>query len=115
PYLTTEAVLHTLAQVGSLPGAEIVFDYPTSGESLDERSRAQRQDLHDRVAAIGEPLRTSFAPGEAEQWVRAAGFDEVEDLGRDEFLPRYFGVPAGDRPGTSGGHVLRARRTHGLA
>ncbi|HET6167934.1 MAG TPA: class I SAM-dependent methyltransferase, partial [Marmoricola sp.] len=55
PYLSFEAVGATLRRIGSLPGAEVVFDYPAPMTGLSRRARKLRDDLHRRVASLGEP------------------------------------------------------------
>lgn len=109
PYLSYDTVETTLRRIGSLPGAEVVFDYPAPMTGLSRRSRAIRKDLHRRVAALGEPFTDPIDPVRLAGTLRGAGFDDVEDLGRAEIVSRYFGLPA-DAPG-GGGHVVRARVT----
>jgi methyltransferase (TIGR00027 family) len=107
PYLTRDAIVTTLRRIGTVPGAEVVFDYPTPMTGLPWRARRLRRRFERRVAALGEPLTVTFEPYELAELLRSCGFTEIEDLGRAELLPRYAGLRA-DAPG-GGGRVVRAR------
>jgi methyltransferase (TIGR00027 family) len=113
PYLTRDAITATLRALATVPGAEVVFDYPTS-LGLDQESQRRRDQLAEREAAIGEPLLTTLQPEEAADLLRTSGFDEVEDVGRTGILTRFFGLSerkATARSGVGGGHLVRGRRT----
>ena len=107
PYLSPEAVLATLGRIGSLPGGEVVFDYPAPVAGLSKEGRKLRAALERRVAEVGEPFTVTFTPDEVAAMLRDSGFTEIEDIGREELMTRYLGLPA-DTPG-GGGHVVRAR------
>ncbi|HEX7716101.1 MAG TPA: SAM-dependent methyltransferase [Marmoricola sp.] len=107
PYLSREAVVSTLARIGTIPGAEVTFDYPAPVTGLSRRGRRLRKAFEHRVAELGEPLTQPFDPGDMAALLRSAGFTEIEDLDRAEIAPRYLGL-APDAPG-GGGHVVRAR------
>ncbi|RNL78775.1 class I SAM-dependent methyltransferase [Nocardioides marmorisolisilvae] len=109
PYLTREAVLATLGRIASIPGGEVVLDYPTRLRGLSRKARSMRRELSRRVAAAGEPFTGDFTTEEMAGLLRDAGFDEVEDIGAPEIMSRYLGLPATGR--TGGGHVVRARVT----
>jgi methyltransferase (TIGR00027 family) len=107
PYLSREAIVTTLATIGALPGGEVVFDFPAPMSGLSRKGRALRAALERRVAEVGEPFTVTFTPDEVAAMLRDSGFTEIEDIGREEFMTRYLGLPA-DTPG-GGGHVVRAR------
>jgi len=107
PYLTEDVVTATLRRLGSLPGAEVAFDYAAPMTGLSRKARKWRAAFEQRVAALGEPLTGPIEPERVERILRDAGFGEIEDLGRAEIATRFFGLPA-DTPG-GGGHVVRAR------
>lgn len=90
PYLELPAIRATLAFVGSLPGASLVFDYGVPPASLDWLTRLAVWRMGRRVAAIGEPWKTFFLPEEVRRELAAAGFGSIEDLGPDELDRRYF-------------------------
>ena len=57
---------------------------------LSEMERTAVEALAERVANVGEGFRLFFRPEDLEASLRAAGFDEIETLGRDEINARYF-------------------------
>jgi methyltransferase (TIGR00027 family) len=106
PYLTPEAVRRTLARIGGLPGAEVVFDHAGPTDGLTGEAAELRSRLAARVAAAGEPFRSAYTAGQMRALLVECGFDDLEQLGRNEILRRWFGIET-DAPG--GGHVVRAR------
>jgi methyltransferase (TIGR00027 family) len=109
PYLTRDATEATLRAIGSIRGAEVVFDLPAPADHVAAAARADRADLEATVAELGEPFRGAWAPGEVLALLADAGFDEVEDLDRSAIRGRYLGLPPSPSPG--GAHVIRAHRT----
>lgn len=107
PYLTRSAVAATLKAIASVPDAEVVLDYANPVAGVPAHERAEQDLLRTRVAGLGEPLQAGWESSDLHAAVRAAGFTEIEDLGRQEIRTRYLGKPPG--PGGAGGHVLRAR------
>lgn len=111
PYLTSEAVMATLAFIGSMPaGSGIVFDYAIERSSLCSAERMAMDALASRVARAGEPFRLFIDPRALEGMVRAAGFHVVEDLGPAAIDEMYFDIRA-DALRVSAGlaHVVNAR------
>jgi methyltransferase (TIGR00027 family) len=107
PYLSREAVLASLRAIGSILGGEVVFDYISPVDQIDDVARLDRAEVGARVADMGEPLRAGWDTGRLHSLLREVGFGEIEDLGRPEIRARYLGVPPGREGG--GGHVVRAR------
>jgi len=110
PYLTPEAVFSTLGFIARLPGgAQVVFDYsnPSHPTADDADAAAARQNLAARVASLGEPFRCFFETDELHAKLEGLGFTEIEDLGPELILERYFGMRRVS-PRERGGHVLRA-------
>lgn len=107
PYLSTEAVRATLSVIASVPDGEVVLDYVRPVEHAPAEARADRQNLVDHVAEVGEPLRPGLEPEDLHAMLRELWFDDIEDLGRREIRSRYLGLPPGDAHGDA--HVLRAR------
>ncbi|WP_051266687.1 class I SAM-dependent methyltransferase [Nakamurella lactea] len=105
PYLTSEAIIGTLAAIGRLPGAHLVFDYANPADELTPRQRADRDRRAANVASVGEPWRTHFGTADLHQLLRANGFTVADDLGPTEIAVRYFGAPA-DTASRPGGHVV---------
>lgn len=109
PYLSRSAIESTLGLVGGHPGgAELVFDYGEPPQSLDLELRAQQAARAERVAALGEPFLSYFAPDEIEAALRRHGFAQIDDRGPRRLVERYFGAAAAERSGERGGHVLFA-------
>lgn len=115
PYSSTATVQATLAKLATLPGVEVVFDYSTQEQGIDQDSMGLRDPLGNRVAALGEPFRSSWEPGELHALLRDLGYDEIEDLGASELAARYLRRDALRRSGGGGGHLIRARSTRWVA
>jgi len=91
PYLERDAIESTLRFVASLPhGTAIVFDYGASPSSLSWLGRLIFNRMAKRVAAVGEPWKTFFAPEDLVVMLRAVGFSTVEDSGPAALNARYF-------------------------
>ncbi|HKV39204.1 MAG TPA: SAM-dependent methyltransferase [Blastocatellia bacterium] len=107
PYLTEQAVWLTLGFIASLPkGAHVVFDYSDPPSSLAPETRTFHEGLATRVAEAGEALVTYFEAEKLHARLTALGFSEVEDLGPQQIVSRYF--PGAVSRGDKGGHILRA-------
>jgi methyltransferase (TIGR00027 family) len=109
PYLTTAAVAATLGQIAGHPGgAEVVFDYTEPRDAIDPELRALHALRAERVAALGEPFLSDFAPAELHELLRGSGFSEIEDLDLPAIIARLTGRPAQEPTRKAGGHVLFA-------
>jgi methyltransferase (TIGR00027 family) len=108
-YLSRPALLATLGTIGSLPGgAEVVFDYTNPPETVaDPARRAALAAVNERVASLGEVVRSEFETRALHVDLAALGFVSIEDLGPAEIATRFFGAPAGARS-DRGAHILRA-------
>ncbi|HNJ79602.1 MAG TPA: hypothetical protein PKX56_09610, partial [Marmoricola sp.] len=111
PYLDPVTVRAMLAALATIPGVEVVFDYPTRGPGLDAESATLRDRLGNRVAALGEPFRSAWEPVELHALLRDFGFDEIEDLGAEELADRYLRRDSLRRAGGGAGRMIRARST----
>lgn len=107
PYLTRDAIEHTLRVIASVPSAEVVFDYSNPADQLSERGRRSRQDFIDRVGGIGEPMITTFDTTELHELLTGLGFGKIIDLDRTIIRARYLGLPPDGEPG--GSHVIAAQ------
>jgi methyltransferase (TIGR00027 family) len=108
PYLSREAVLAVLRFAGSVKGSEIAFDYGEPIENYPPAARQRAEAFAARVAELGEPFRSYFAPHDLHAALRGFGFTEIEYLDLFAIAARY--VP--DRPLralSAGGHLIRAR------
>ena len=108
-YLSRPARKATLEYIADLPGgAEVVFDYTNPPASVaDPARRAALAAINDRVAALGEVVRSEFETAGLHAELRALGFATIEDLGPAQIAARFFGAPVGARP-DRGAHILRA-------
>jgi methyltransferase (TIGR00027 family) len=108
-YLTRPALMATLGYIANLPGgAEVVFDYTNPPASVaDPARRAALASVNERVAALGEVVRSEFETERLHDELRALGFRTIEDLGPAEIATHFFGAPTGTRP-DRGAHILRA-------
>ncbi len=111
-YLTRDALRATLGFIGGLgQRAELVLDYrepPSTAVPSEVRERfahAERQ-----VEAIEEPLIGFFAETEMVGELRAAGFDEIDDVALAAAITRYVGAPPSEGALAAGGHLVHATR-----
>jgi methyltransferase (TIGR00027 family) len=109
-YLTPETVAATFRAVGAMAkGSEIVFDYSQPTETAPLYMQAAIAETRQRVADIGEPMLTSFAPADLDALLHESGFSEVEDLGGEALNARFFTRGALSLPPGSIAHSVRAR------
>jgi methyltransferase (TIGR00027 family) len=91
PYLTKEAASHTFGFLGSLPeGSGVAFDYAVEPSSLPFLERMTVRALSQRVARAGEPFRLFFVPNELDEFLKAHGFQRIEQFGSKQINERYF-------------------------
>jgi methyltransferase (TIGR00027 family) len=110
PYLTRDAIWLTLGFIQSLPnGGHVVFDYSDPPATFPPEQRASHDLRAARVAGIGEAWVSYFEADELRSKLLAMGFSEVEDLGPQQIVERYFPNAAAENR-TKGGHVVRASK-----
>ena len=110
PYLTRDAIWLTLGFIASLPnGADVVFDYSDPPATFTPEQRVSHDQRAARVAGIGEAWVSYFEADELRLKLLALGFSEVEDLGPQRIMERYFPHAAGEGR-VRGGHVVRASK-----
>ena len=97
-YLTRDAIAAVFAFVRALPpSSEIVLSFMPMPAAA--AAPGDEPTLADRVAGLGEPLRTCIAPEELVAWLTDLGFAEVTLLTADDIDARYVGGRAdGLRP-----------------
>jgi methyltransferase (TIGR00027 family) len=111
PYLPEEAVRETLGWVArQSPGSSLVFDYLWS-EALDEPSSFYGlPELLQRVAAMGEELRSGIPRGRTREYLAVLGLELESDIGPED-AERYLTASSGQvigRPYGFGG-IAHAR------
>ena len=93
-YLTPNAVHTTLEYIaGQAQPVEVVFDY-LQPAATDE-DRAHQRARADRLAGIGEPLFSYFAPGDIAAHLHALGFTGIEDHSAPDLIAGYLHGSAG--------------------
>ena len=108
-YLTREAVMATLGYVGRRPaGSGITFDYMLPPNRMPWLRRLGFYLVAARVASIGEPWKTSFAPDELARELRALGFTHFDEMDGPALDRRYFGGREKRVGGMSVGRVMTA-------
>ena len=111
-YLTSEAFESTVAFIGALPtGSGVTFDYAVERSELGLFEKLALDHLSRKVAALGEPFQLFFRPAELAATMRRLGFNEIEDVGKDELNARYLANRA-DRLRLRGGigRLMRAQK-----
>jgi methyltransferase (TIGR00027 family) len=111
-YLTGPAIDATLQFIASTaPGGGVALDYLAPIPWHDLRTRLGVWWLKRRVAAAGEPFRTSLQPRRLHERLTALGFHSIVDLGSGEINARYFaGRSDGLQVRGSAGRLLSAQR-----
>ncbi len=90
-YLPASAVAAMLEAVRACAsGSEIAFSYNIAPASLDDEARAALAAMTARVAGMGEPLQSSFAPDEIEALVAGCGLTVADHPTTDDLARRYF-------------------------
>jgi methyltransferase (TIGR00027 family) len=111
-YLTRPAIDATLAFIASASrGGGVAFDYAVDRGMLNAAQQAIFDRLAERVAAAGEPWRTTFVPEALAADLRALGFTTIEDAGQDALNARYFADRADGLRVGSLAHMMWAGRS----
>ncbi|PXX54076.1 methyltransferase (TIGR00027 family) [Nocardia tenerifensis] len=88
-YLTRDAARATLEYIaGQARPATVVFDYLRPGDTDEERAHMRAR--AERLAAIGEPVFSYFAPDEIAGHLRSLGFTDIEDHSAPELVAGYL-------------------------
>ena len=93
-YLTSNAAHATLEYIaGQAQPVEVVFDY-LQPAATDE-DRAHQRARADRLAGVGEPLFSYFAPDDIAAQLHALGFTGIEDRSAPDLIAGYLHGSAG--------------------
>jgi methyltransferase (TIGR00027 family) len=108
PYLTVEAITSTLTALGSLPHSAVVLDHAAPNPHATPEARAWREARRRRVAALGEPWVSEFAPADLASLLGACGYDEVHLADEVDLVRRLLGRPQPAEPRVT--HLALATR-----
>lgn len=91
-YLTDAVVWNTLTTVAAMTrhGGGVTFDYAATVTGLNIGQRLMAAALARRVAAAGEPFRSSFAPQAISDGLHRLGFADIDDVDDEDMNARYF-------------------------
>lgn len=90
-YLTAEAVVATLRAVAGLAaGSRLCFDYRVPVTLLNAVERVISEVMEQRLAALGEPWRSAFDPGQLQRQLLELGFSSAESPTPEDLNARYF-------------------------
>ena len=105
-YLTPNAAHATLEYIaGQAQQVEVVFDY-LQPAATDE-DRAHQRARADRLAGVGEPLFSYFAPDDIAAQLHALGFSGIEDHSALDLIAGYLHGSAGFEDEPRALHAIR--------
>jgi methyltransferase (TIGR00027 family) len=111
-YLTSEAVWSTLRFIASLSGgSHVAFDYSNPPADLTPEQGDLVVAGEKRVAALGEAWINYFDTESLHGELSALGYSELEDLGPEQVVARYF--PSAELPAPvrdKGAHLMHAAK-----
>lgn len=110
PYLPRETVLATLRYfAGAMArGSDIIFDFAEPDDGRDPAHTAAIAALAERVASLGEPLRSFFEPDLFRRELPLMGYTRIRDLDADALNTTYFTGRPDDLYLRGRGHVIVA-------
>jgi len=109
PYLTQDAIGHTLDYMSSIPDSEVVFDYVEPLEAFSEELRQLERERNEQLKKMDEPSLSRFEPAGVAAILRSHGFCTFEDISFPEIASRFGRVVQGLAPGHAGHHVVHAK------
>lgn len=91
-YLTKDAIRETLARIAGVaaPGSRMVLDYKIDRDLVPVESLPFADRLDRFVARRGEPMISTFTPGELRDDMSGFGFEEVEAVTAGDQKRRYL-------------------------
>ena len=109
PYLTQDAIDHTLDYMSSIQNSEVVFDYLEPPEAFSEEMRELVTRRTEQLEKIGERWVSRFEPAGIAAILRSHGFCAIEDINFQEIASKYGRAVQGLAPGHAGLHVVHAK------
>ncbi len=94
-YLTEDAVFNTLQYVATsaAPDSEIVFEYVFPDSMLSEEALHWMKNIKKKVAALGEPMISTFSPDYMVSKLKKIGFDQIDEIDKNkvkDYNQKYF-------------------------
>lgn len=91
-YLTKDAIRETLARIAGVaaPGSRMVLDYKLDRDLVPAESLPFADKLDRFVARRGEPMISTFTPGELQDVMSGFGFSELENIPANEQKRLYL-------------------------
>jgi methyltransferase (TIGR00027 family) len=109
PYLTQDAIAHTLDYMSSIQNSEVVFDYMEPPEAFSEELRQLEKARAEQLEKMGERSDTRFEPAGVAAILRSHGFCDLEDIDFQQIASRFGHAVQGLAPGHAGLHVVHAK------
>ena len=109
PYLTPDAIGHTLSYIASIQHSEVVFDYLEPPEGFSEELRQLEKDRTEQLKRISERSVSRFDPAGMAAILGSRGFSRIEDINFQEIRSRFGHTVQGLAPGHAGLHVVHAK------
>jgi methyltransferase (TIGR00027 family) len=98
PYLTVEAVTATLSTLGALPHSAVVLDHGAPNPAASAETQSWMEERRRRVASLGEPWITQFAPDELARLLHECGFEATHLEDEVALIRRLVDRPAPSEP-----------------
>jgi methyltransferase (TIGR00027 family) len=98
PYLTLEAIRATLSTLGSLAHSLVVLDHAAPNPHATPETRARMEERSARVASLGEPWITRFAPDDLVGLLGDCGFERTHLEDEVALVRRVLGRPPSREP-----------------
>jgi len=110
-YIGSDALSSTLRDAAGLsPGTTFVSSFVLPADRIDPGERELRRATEERAAARGAPWISFYTPEDIVGMARAAGFDNVHHVSREELNDRYFSARADGLRAPSGEQLIVAVR-----
>jgi methyltransferase (TIGR00027 family) len=89
PYLTEEAIGHTLDYISSIEGSEVVFDYMEPPEAFSEELRQMEKARAEQLERMGERSATRFEPDAMTELLHSRVFGAIDDIDFHQIASRF--------------------------
>jgi methyltransferase (TIGR00027 family) len=109
PYLTEDAIGHTLDYISSIQNSEVVFDYMEPPEASSEELRQLEKERTEQLKKMGERSLSRFEPAGIGTILCSHGFCTIEDISFQEITSRFGRAVQGLAPGHLGVHIVHAK------